>query len=433
MLLPVRGAELRFVELNPTGAFGVATTDFYYSPLGTRQLGKILADELSSGRWKKLLGAVAWVKRSGARQVKEPLERFVIAGGLARIAVGVDHRGTTIEGVDMLAAAVGSSGEIWIVHHSNAATTFHPKALLLENDDAALALIGSGNLTEGGLFANFELGAILRYDLRNSPDVAAVNTLREQLEGYVRQTPISLPLTAALRLLLIERRDLVTEVDAALALRTRVSEARSLPPSPFGAIQLPSFPRPAATGETLYTSRRQFRRRTGTTQASPSPAGVGVPRGFVMLLGQTDAGVGQTSAGTSPRSPEIFIPLAARDAFPEFWGWPNLFIEDPQRPEKFDRQGVPMRLGTNTIAVNMFRNPVKHDFRLRSQQLRAASHVGDILRIEIAEPNDPFEYTAEIIPNGSALHAQFVALCTQIVANSPKRWGYYDALIPTEA
>src|SRR5690606_2251346 len=60
-------------------------------------------------------------------------------------------------------------------------------------------------------------------------------------------------------------------------------------------------------------------------------------KGFVMTLQKTDVGTGQTTEGTSRRSPEIFIPLSARDFAPDFWGWKDSFTEDPKRLGKFDR------------------------------------------------------------------------------------------------
>ena len=57
---------------------------------------------------------------------------------------------------------------------------------------------------------------------------------------------------------------------------------------------------------------------------------------FVMTLQRTDVGVGQTTEGTSRRSPEIFIPLAARDFDPEFWGWPRRFTTDRDWPGPFE-------------------------------------------------------------------------------------------------
>lgn len=403
----------------------MVSVSIYASPFGTRQLGQRLQERLDSGEWKRLSGAVAWVKLSGVRHISKSLQRFVAAGGTARIAIGIDNAGSTVEGLDLLAEAVAPSGEIWIVHHNNPATTFHPKVYLLENDRSAVAFIGSGNLTEGGLFSNFEMGTEIDFDLASATDLRAVDTLRSELNNHLRASPIAQPLSPLLRKQMLERGDIDTELQAAQKFRTAIGRRVSEPRPPlFGTIPIPAPPRPQVFNT---PSRTRPRTKAGTKQRAVELREETrlSARGFVMTLQQTDAGVGQRTKGASRRSPELFIPLAARDADPNFWGWPALFIEDAARRGKFDRAHVPFRLGADTINVNMMTWPVKHDFRLRSEQLRSATHVGDILRIERAERGTGFEYFAEIVPNGATLYPYYVAICTEMVRNSKKRWGYY--------
>ena len=148
--------------------------------------------------------------------------------------------------------------------------------------------------------------------------------------------------------------------------------------------------------------------------------------GFVMTLHKTDVGVGQTTPETSRRSPEIFIPLVARNADAEFWKWPDGFIEDRAKPGKLDRHGVRMRLGSETIIVNMMTWPDRHDFRLRCGQLRNAGKIGDILRMERnVDPNADYEYYVEVIPKGTTQYPVYLARCSKPVRNSQKRYGYY--------
>ena len=144
-----------------------------------------------------------------------------------------------------------------------------------------------------------------------------------------------------------------------------------------------------------------------------------------MTLRRTDVSVGQTSAGTSRRSPEIFIPLSARDANPGFWKWPDAFTRDPNRPDKLDRSNVRMSLGGQIISVNMMTWPEKHDFRLHSEALRSAGNIGDIMRMERVNTENNFEYYVEIIPKGTTQFSLYLALCTVPVRNSKKYYGYY--------
>lgn len=144
-----------------------------------------------------------------------------------------------------------------------------------------------------------------------------------------------------------------------------------------------------------------------------------------MTLQRTDVGVGQTTTGTSRRSPEVFVPLRARDAEPGFWGWPDLFTEDARRAGKFDRAGVPMDLNGEVIRVNMMTWPAKHDFRLRNEALRSSGRVGDILKIAKVSGRTEAAYKVEVIRRGAPGYDDHLARCTETTPNSRKRWGYF--------
>jgi len=192
----------------------------------------------------------------------------------------------------------------------------------------------------------------------------------------------------------------------------------------FAAEGVPPAPKPPRTtlpGSGMAVVRApETARRASTTESIALAA-----TGFVMTLHRTDVGVGQTTPGASRRSPEIFVPLAARNANPDFWDWPAGFAEDPGKSGKLDRAGVRMRIGGEVVAVQMMTWPDKHDFRLRSEALRSAGDIGDVLRLEKVSSGADFDYYAEIIPQGTREHARYLALCGEQVRNSEKRYGYY--------
>ena len=146
-------------------------------------------------------------------------------------------------------------------------------------------------------------------------------------------------------------------------------------------------PRAPAIGKKPGAATKTAGKKTAATASVPTVSATG-NRGFLMTLQQTDVGKGQTTIGASPRSPEIFIPLRARDADPDFWGWPLKFIESPT---KYDRARVPMRLGTEDIVVNIMGWKLKRDLHLRHEALRSGGNIGDILRIEEAPAGASFE------------------------------------------
>jgi len=388
--------------------------EFISQPESPIDLGDVLLGELerSDPPWLSLTAAMAFVKRSGLALLKDALADFGAAGGHISFIVGVDHHGTSVEGLSLLLDSIGSHGTV-VVFHSEGWTTFHPKLYLFERTDAATLVLGSGNLTAGGLHTNDEAGILISIDRTTSE---GENFLQGTKSALARWQDDDSPLVRCLD------RALLAQLEAEGYV---VPEAASAPDAHDGVGIANKSPRKGLFGVAPARQARPRARRSAPTRAAAHSAVPWVGTNFAMTLQQTDAGTGQTTSGTSRRSPEIFIPLAARDEMPDFWGWRALFQEDPEHGGKFDRAGVKIRLGTQIVNVNIMTWPDRHDFRLRSEPLRSAGQVGDILRIERADGTQGFDYIAEIISQGTARHASQLRLCTRPVRNSKKRYGYY--------
>jgi hypothetical protein len=338
-----------------------------------------------------------------------------------RISVGIDLGGTSNEGLKALLEAVSDNGgEVWIFHNADPTRpTFHPKVYLFKKSDAALVVIGSGNLTAGGLFNNYEGSIAIELNLNDERDTTLLQEVEGALNAWVDPTHRLARVLTREFLQELERRGLVKPET-----RTRGDEVPEAERADERQSAADLF------GRVRITRRMPLRERTA---ARPSAAARHVPgtaplarhRGFLMTLQRTDVGRGQTTPGTTRRSPEVFIPLRALHEDEDFWGFPSQFVEDPGRRGKYDRVGVRMRIGGDEISVNMMTWPVKHDFRLRAETLRSAGRVGDILRIEQTPAGSGFDYYVEIVPQGTTEHARRLAQCVRDVPNSRKRYGYY--------
>lgn len=153
-------------------------------PDGALRLGELLIEHLHrEPAWRTFNAAVAFVKQSGVRQLVEPIRNHVSQGGDVRISVGIDVGGTSSEGLNMLLDAVGAGGTIWVFHNDNP-STFHPKVYLFKSDDTAVVVVGSGNLSEGGLFTNYEACLAVELDLRQENDMNYLREIRRLLEHY---------------------------------------------------------------------------------------------------------------------------------------------------------------------------------------------------------------------------------------------------------
>jgi len=68
------------------------------------------------------------------------------------------------------------------------AFTFHPKVYLFKSDKAADLLIGSGNMTEGGIYSNYEASVRLRMDLANADQAAFIKKIEDVLDQWADLT-----------------------------------------------------------------------------------------------------------------------------------------------------------------------------------------------------------------------------------------------------
>lgn len=408
-------------------------TQLIAQPFSEQSLGKTLKAALSGqiASFHTFRAAIAFVKRSGVQHIQAELQQFMQSGGLAQIVVGIDQLGSSLEGLAGLLNAMGERGSVWVNRTTETYVTFHPKVYLFSADEVALLIVGSGNLTEGGLYTNDEASLMYWLALSKSEDEA----LWQEINAYLDQWGDvahgnALLLTTDLLNELVEaglvptEGKIVREGDEATIVSPLLSSQPASPPANV-FFKKSAVKRTAPRSKSIIPKPKKPVLSPDELIAHPVEPAIESPIGFVMILQRTDVGTGQTTKGTSRRSPEIFIPLAARDAFPEFWDWPGLFVEDAKLSGKYDRQGVKIRIGGEMVMVNMMTWPIKHDFRLRSEALRSAGAIGDILRLEKPTPGTSFEYYVEIIPQGTSDYESYLALCVNQVRNSVKRWGYY--------
>ena len=331
--------------------------EFIHQPAPSHRLGDYLKAKLSEP-WTHFRAAVAFVKRSGTRHIAASVSAFAQTSHV-EIVSGIDHRGTSAEGLRDLIDAVAPDGRV-IVFHNRLPMTFHPKVYLFKSPTSAEVLIGSGNLTEGGLFTNYEASLRLILDLADPDQTAILQSIEHVLDVWADSSSGTAHMLDEDLLARLMALGLVPS--EALA----VSEPGDPTPPPTSAEEhldspfiaraephAPPFPKPTVSRGTSPTGAARPLPRSGTVPDPPVPEATG----FVMTLQRTDVGVGQTTPGTSRRSPEIFIPLSARNAVPSFWDWPEGFTPDSRHPGKFDRFGVHMRLGGEIVTVNMMSMP----------------------------------------------------------------------------
>lgn len=402
-----------------------------FHPNDEERLGNFLVTNLENNEWLLFRGAVAFAKNSGVKYLYRPLINFTNRDNTkAILTIGIDARGTSYEALMNLHDALKHESELWIYHNRNEFVTFHPKLFLFSDERHAKVAIGSGNLTEGGLFINYEAFALLELDLTSEQDLPLYTRLINILDEWRdERNGFALPVTEDILMVLKNGGKLPTEI----AIRQENRNLLRQQSSSVGNVLDDYFQRsrikPDSQIYSLPVIPATVQSSHRTTQPDNSIAEEvaeqdGLYYRFFMTLLQTDVGYGQTRPGTSRRSPEIFVPLSARDTDPIFWGWRAMFTEDPNREGKFDRHNVPMLVDDRIELINMMTWPVKSDFRLRSEALRRISQVDDILILERADGSYGYQYKVRIVEKDSTEYPEALANCTSATKGSRKRWGY---------
>jgi hypothetical protein len=239
------------------------------------------------------------------------------------VAVGLNERGTTVEALLRLLPAA----ERLHVFFKHPRQTFHPKIYWFESADgaewtAATVIIGSSNLTRGGLFTNFEssLIAIIDRDAASAEELDLVASVSAEWDSFVGSPYAHIVDDQdAVRSLFADgylTSEAVVRRERRRAGRREIARAGlpTAPPPPIGA-------RPFAPVEVPFP--------VGPPEPAPQPPreDVDLPgepplpdRFYVRTLTENDVRK-LVGGGTGTFEPDIGE--TARDRYPTFWGWPD--------------------------------------------------------------------------------------------------------------
>lgn len=158
----------------------------------TGQLGDRLIELLDSSKYHTLNIAVAFAKNSGVLRVKDSFERFRAQGGKVNVYVGVDLGGTSYEALTALLLHTDSLNVV----HAEKGQTFHPKIYQFLGEDIGLVIVGSHNLTGGGLWTNFESSIHVPLEVAGSDNKSILNGLNKYFETLSSLEKSLMPISA---------------------------------------------------------------------------------------------------------------------------------------------------------------------------------------------------------------------------------------------
>lgn len=415
---------------------------FVAQPHGS-QLGKLFLDELANHKPPTAVIIVsAFVARATVHRLKSRLHELHAAGTKVRLVIGVDMGGTSKEVLEELCS--WSPIEVFVFKNKKVGVTFHPKIYVVERDHEAHLFVGSNNLTDGGLFKNYEGAVRLSYALPADADSFA--TAKSELSKFlVPEAPVAKLLDEDYLKRLLARADIPSEADSRQRARTaKVGPASSAADDTFGfestpgAIKLPPDYQDlvlTANAAKLVGLKKSSKKSTklGTTKAAKKggimaaePLAQMAPLSFYMELNATK--------GNIPG--EQRIPLPAIWSAQDYWGWPDNYVksinpganrnrakkdEEPGK-EKVDRiyhnwyaAWELSKIGDSSKKVRrkvrMYFYENSSDFRFTAGELKSwGGEPGDIVKITRVDNGD-MDFTCELVKKTHPLHATWATYC----------------------
>ncbi|SDN51168.1 PLD-like domain-containing protein [Fictibacillus solisalsi] len=146
----------------------------------SNSVGSIIND-LAKEDWNSFYCMVAYAKSSGVLRIEPSIRELKDKGTKCYFVVGIDQKNTSYEALEQLHELVD---ELYIYHNEDINSTFHPKIYLFENDEKAVVIVGSNNLTGGGLYTNNEQSIEYSMDLRLKEDLLNYQMLLDTYKMY---------------------------------------------------------------------------------------------------------------------------------------------------------------------------------------------------------------------------------------------------------
>lgn len=144
-----------------------------------QQFGTLLTKQFeraSAGEFSKIHIVSAFAKNAGVARIAPALTKASAQKGNSVVAyLGIDHDGTSREAVALLQTICT---DVFIIHSTRMDVTFHPKVYFFEGSKHAAALVGSSNLTAGGLYTNLEAGIFF-------DELAPSDSITKDLKAYI--------------------------------------------------------------------------------------------------------------------------------------------------------------------------------------------------------------------------------------------------------
>ncbi len=188
--------------------------EFIFQGFTTRTHAHVVRGMLDIPDIRTVVLSVAFVSESGVQEIEQKLTECVAP---VTVFAGIRNDITSLQGLTRLYSL--ADGGLYIVDTGARSLLFHPKLYLVRGEAHARLIVGSANLTLGGLNNNVEASIVLSFDLASTEDRHFV----ESVEGMLANLTTAYPSN-------IVRVRSVAELDGLLAAGRIVDELTVPPP-----------------------------------------------------------------------------------------------------------------------------------------------------------------------------------------------------------
>jgi len=333
---------------------------------------------------------VAYAQESYEPLLGKAFRNYIKKGGDVEAVIGVDSRGTSAKALKELLSICQPSNVF--VYHNPANGTFHPKFYTLSDEKSAFIIVGSSNLTVGGIVNNFEVNVAIELDLELKEEASILNSFDKLFED-IKGSPSSRLLDT----------DLLEKLMGTGALRGRAS---TLPESTISSV-----------------SRNRLREYFGLTPhkgVRVRPRKIRRRPRFVMSLVENDVS-GERG------EPYFLVPIRARNQNPSFWGWKAMF--SPSRrgrfPERLFKAKVNIE-GKQTLEnCRLYFFERRDEFRLKCEPIYrlGRAYAGSFVVISWKRERNETTAMIDVVPKGDQRYEGLAKLPLEVHAMG-KKWAY---------
>ncbi|GLS99256.1 hypothetical protein GCM10007897_06350 [Sphingobium jiangsuense] len=193
----------------------MADKEFILQGFTTRTHADAVRELFDIDSIERVILSVAFVSESGVQQLEAKIAPHIAN---TTVFAGIRNDITSHQG---LAALLALANDLFVVDTGSRQVLFHPKLYFVRGSERARLVIGSANLTLGGLNNNIEAGMLLDFDLLDAADQATVAAIEAELDKLAADYAANVLKVGA-----------VSDIDILLATGRIVDEMAVPPPRP---------------------------------------------------------------------------------------------------------------------------------------------------------------------------------------------------------